>query len=113
MRKFNLFLSLGQLPKTTTTDCEVKETESDVKFECPCGECSVETYLQEGCPQSCIPHLGMTTLSKEDQENLSYILRKDTKKIMDINTGAEGVSNSLPDVVTTGQSQINPQIKVK
>ena len=74
---------IWRLPGTTTTDCEAKESESDIRFECPCGECSLETYLQEGCPKSCIPYLGMTTLSKEDQENLSYILRKDTKKIMD------------------------------
>ena len=53
-----------------------------MKFECPCGGCSLETYLQDGCPKSCIPYLGMTTLSKEDQENLNYILKKDTKKIM-------------------------------
>ena len=36
----------------------------------------------DGCPKSYIPYLGMTTLSKEDQENLNFILKQDTKKIM-------------------------------
>ena len=77
------FLSLGQIPETTTTDCEAKESESDIQFQCPCGKCSLETYLQDGCPKSCTPYLGMTTLSKADQEDLNYILEKDTTKIMD------------------------------
>jgi hypothetical protein len=64
------------------TDSEAEESESDIQFECPCGECSLEAYLQDGCPKSYIPYLGMTTLSKEDQENLNYILKQDTKKIM-------------------------------
>ncbi len=76
-----LFIIL-KLPETTITDSEAEESESNVRFECPCGECSIETYLQDGCPKSCIPYLGMTTLSKGDQENLNYILQKDTKKIM-------------------------------
>ena len=73
-----------QFPETTKTDCDAKEngSESDIQFRCPCGECSLETYLQDGCPQSCIPYLGMTTLSEEDQENLNYMLKKDTIKIM-------------------------------
>jgi hypothetical protein len=29
-----------------------------------------------------------------------------------VNAGAECVSNSLPDIVTTGQSKSNPRIKV-
>ena len=69
--------------ETTKTDYDAKEGEFDIRFKCPCGECSLETYLQDGCPKSCIPYLGMTTLSKEDQENLNYILKKDTKKIME------------------------------
>ena len=68
-----------QLPETTTTDCDAKE----IEFHCPCGECSIETYLQDGCPKSGIPYLGMTTLSEGDKKNLNYILRKDTKKIME------------------------------
>ena len=82
---FNLIMIIiiCQLPGTTTTDCDAKENESDIRFECPCGECSLEAYLEGGCPQSCIPYLGKTTLSEEDQVNLNYILRKDTKKIMD------------------------------
>ena len=76
---------IWQFPETTTTssDHDVKESESEVQFRCPCGECSIETYLQDGCPKSCIPYLGMTTLSKEDRENLNYILRKDTKRMME------------------------------
>ena len=78
-----MIIIICQPPGTTTTDCDAKESESDIRFECPCGECSLETYLEDGCPQSCIPYLGRTTLSEEDQENLNFILRKDTKKIMD------------------------------
>ena len=78
----NHFLSVGKIPEATMTDCDAMETKSDITFKCPCGECSLETYLQKGCPKSCIPYLGMTTLSKEDQENLNYILKKDTKGIM-------------------------------
>ena len=70
-------------PEITTTDCDAKECEADIRFQCPCGKCSLEIYLKDGCPKSCIPYLGMTTLSKGDQENLNYILKKDTKKIME------------------------------
>ena len=79
----NHFLSSGQTSETTTTDCEAKESESDIQFQCPCRKCSLETYLEDGCPQSYIPYLGMTTLSKADKEDLNYILEKDTEKIMD------------------------------
>ena len=72
-----------QFPEITATDCDPKESESDIQFRCPCGECSLEIYLKDGCPKSCIPYLGMTILSKGDQENLNYILKKDTKKIME------------------------------
>ena len=84
MRK-HFFLSsiYCQLSETTMTNYDAKESEGDVRFHCPCGECSVETYLQDGCPKSGIPYLGMNTLSKEDQENLNHILKKDTKRIMD------------------------------
>ena len=69
IRKSCIFLSLGQIPETTTTDCEAKGNEPDsvIRFVCPCGKCSLEAYLQKGCPKSCIPYLGMTTLSEEDQ----------------------------------------------
>ncbi|MCG8622114.1 MAG: hypothetical protein MJE68_08995, partial [Proteobacteria bacterium] len=60
------------------TDNDAKESEGDIRFRCPCGECSVETYLKDGCPKSQIPYLGMNTLSQRDRENL----KKDTKKIM-------------------------------
>ena len=56
---------------TSTAACEAEETESIINFECPCGGCSLETYLQDGCPISCIPYLGMTNLSEEDQEILT------------------------------------------
>ena len=69
--------------ETTTTDYDPKENDGDIIFQCPCGECSLETYLQDGCPESGIPYLGMTTLSQGDRENLNHILKKDTKRIMD------------------------------
>jgi hypothetical protein len=41
-------------------------------------------------------YLEMTTLSKEDQENLNYILKKDTKKIMESFTDlSNGTCDSL------------------
>ena len=73
---------IWQLPEATMTDCDAKESESRI-FQCPCGECSLETYLLDGCPKSCIPYLEMTTLSKKDQENLNYMLPNDTEKIME------------------------------
>ena len=84
MRNNIIIIVVWQLSDTATIKpvFEAEETESIINFECPCGGCSLETYLQNGCPKSCIPYLGMTTLSKEDQENLNYILKKDTKKIM-------------------------------
>ena len=42
-----------------------------------------------------------------------YIPQVEHLLIFPINAGAEGVSNSLPDVVTTGQSKVNPKIKVE
>jgi hypothetical protein len=77
---------------TTATDSEAEERESDIKFQCPCGECSLETYLQDGCSKSCIPYLGMTTLSKADQENLNYVLKQDTKKIMQSYTDLSNIT---------------------
>ena len=93
MRK-HFFVSLihCQLPETTTTDCDAKE----IKFHCPCGECSVETYLKDSCPESGIPYLGMTTLSKGDEENLNHILKKDTKRIMESFTN---LSNTTCDSI--------------
>jgi hypothetical protein len=89
---------IWHLSETNTTDhdCDVKESEFDIRFECPCGECLLETYLQDGCPKSCIPYLGMTTLSEEDRENLNYILKKDTKKIIDsFDSLSDGTCDSL------------------
>ena len=92
----NLRSLIWQLSETTTTDCDAKESESDIKFQCPCGECSLETYLQDGCPKSCIPYLGMTTLSEGDRENLNYMLQNDIQKIMkSFGNLSNGICDSL------------------
>jgi hypothetical protein len=67
---------------TTTTDNGAQESESIREFQCPCGECLLETYLQDGCPKSRIPYLGITTLSEEDKETLKFLLKEDTQKII-------------------------------
>ena len=100
---------IWQLPGTTTTDCDAKESESDILFQCPCGECSLETYLQEGCPKSCIPYLGMTTLSKEDRENLNFILKKDTKKII---RSFENLSNGICDSLKRQEVTVDNLVRV-
>ena len=82
-KRFFVSLIHCQLPETPMTDYDPKEREGDIIFQCPCRECSLEIYLQDGCPESGIPYLGMTTLNKGGEENLNYILKKDTKKIME------------------------------
>ena len=102
-------MSSGQIPETTTTDYEAKESESNIKFRCPCGECSLETYLEDGCPQSRIPYLGMTTLNKADQEDLNYILEKDTTKIMD---SFADLSNATCDSLIQQEVPVDKLIRV-
>ena len=95
--------------ETTTTDCDAKESEGDIRFCCPCGKCSLETYLQDDCPESCIPYLGMTTLSQGDKENLNYILKKDTKRIMD---SFADLSNATCDSIKRQGIKIDHLVRV-
>ena len=100
---------IWQLPGTTATDGDTTESESDIQFQCPCGECSVETYLQEGCPKSCIPYLEMTSLSEEDRENLNFILKKDTKKII---RSFENLSNGICDSLKRQEVIVDNLVRV-
>ena len=108
--------------ESESEESESEESESIIQFQCPCGKCSLETYLQDGCPKSCIPFLGMTTLSKGDQENLNFILKKDTKKIMQSfanlsnrtcdSLKQQGVTvDKLVRVIVTSNSSLRDELK--
>ena len=52
-------------------------------FHCPCGKCSLATYLKDGCPQSNYPFLQLSKLDEDDREDLTQQLDHETKKIID------------------------------
>ena len=54
-------------------------------FRCPCGECSLESYLENGCPKSnsdSFPYLDISKLDEDDKEDLTYQLSKDTSDMI-------------------------------
>ena len=51
-------------------------------FHCPCGQCSLETYLSEGCPHGKLPYLHLSNLDEDDRENLIQKLDNDTNEII-------------------------------
>ena len=52
-------------------------------FQCPCQNCSLKSYMKDGCPRSNVsfPHLVLSELSRDDRENLTQILSNDFKEI--------------------------------
>ena len=94
---------------TATTNSQAEESESIIEFQCPCGKCSLEVYLRGGCPKSCIPYLGITTLSEGDQENLNYMLKKDTRKIIDSFTD---LSNRTCDSLVRQEVRVDKLVRV-
>ena len=57
------------------------------QFRCPCGSCDLLTYLDKGCPktnsESCsYPYLQISTLSKNDREDLIQKLSHDNAQII-------------------------------
>lgn len=55
--------------------------DADPKFHCSCGNCTLDTYLREGCPEGYTPYL---ELSKLDEHNKDLIqqLSEETKKMI-------------------------------
>lgn len=52
-------------------------------FHCPCGNCSLESYLKDGCPQSNFPLLELGGLDDDDRKDLVQQLCEETTKIID------------------------------
>ena len=58
---------------------ERREAE-DKSFCCPCGRCSLESYLEDGCPKSnsdSFPYLDISRLDEYDKEDLTQQLSRD------------------------------------
>ena len=54
-------------------------------FRCPCGECSLESYLEDGCPKSnssSFPYLDVSNLNEDDKEDLTHQLSQDTSEMI-------------------------------
>ena len=50
-------------------------------FRCPCGQSSLESYIEDGCPKSnsdSFPYLDISKLDEDDKEDLTQQLSKDT-----------------------------------
>ena len=52
-------------------------------FRCPCGQCTMETYLKDGCPKSNYPYLEMSKLTRNDKDNLAQILHTHVEDIIE------------------------------
>ena len=56
-------------------DCDTYEV-----FHCPCGQCSLESYIEEGCPKSnsdSFPFLDISKLDEDDKEDLTQQLSQE------------------------------------
>ena len=54
-------------------------------FRCPCGQCSLESYLEDGCPKSnsnSFPYLDVSNLNEDDREDLTHQLSQDTSEMI-------------------------------
>ena len=54
-------------------------------FHCPCGLCSLESYLDEGCPKSSsdsFPYLDLCELDEDDRKDLKFKLSQDINEMM-------------------------------
>ena len=63
------------------TDAELKEP----VFRCPCQSCSLDSYLDRGCPQSrqsSFPFLDLSTLDDDNKEDLIQTLSNDTTSML-------------------------------
>ena len=64
-------------------DCVHDErNDSEEPFQCHCGHCTLESYLEGGCSESSsYPYLNFSGLSNDDQDDLIQKLDDDTEKI--------------------------------
>lgn len=75
--------------ESATSNCRLstdqKQDEFHEKvFRCPCGQCTLEFYLNNGCPKtqsSPYPYLKLSKLSEDDREDLTQKLSEDTEEI--------------------------------
>ena len=55
-------------------------------FRCPCGQCSLESYLEDGCPESnsanSFPYLDISRLDEDDKVDLTHQLSEDTSEMI-------------------------------
>ena len=54
-------------------------------FRCPCGQCSLESYLEDGCPTSSsdsFPYLDISKLDEDDKEDLTHQLSQDASDMI-------------------------------
>ena len=77
---------------TSYSSVDEKKTQdgSDDMFRCPCGECSLDQYLDERCPKSSsqqFPYLDVDSLDKDYREDLNQKLLQDKTDM--INSFAE------------------------
>ena len=64
---------------------EERKSEEEV-FHCPCGNCSLKSYYDEGCPKSCsgaFPYLDLCNLDECHKKDLKQQLRQDFYNIRD------------------------------
>ena len=62
-------------------EAEDKVDDDREVFRCPCGNCSLESYLEDGCPKSntdSVPYLDISKLDEDDKEDLTHKLSQDT-----------------------------------
>ena len=76
----------------------VDERTSEPIFRCPCKGCTLESYLNRGCPKSYYPYLEMSRLSQNDKDNLTQILLTHIEDIIErFSDLAISTSESLTD----------------
>ena len=59
--------------------------ENTITFQCPCEECSLESYVSDGCPRrQSYPYLDSTKLTKDEKKDLIQVLNHKTREIKKI-----------------------------
>ena len=59
--------------------------DADEVFRCPCEKCSLESYLEGGCPKSnsiSFPYLNIGMLDEDEKEDLTAQLLDDTSEMI-------------------------------
>ena len=56
--------------------------ENAITFQCPCEECSLESYVSDGCPRrQSYPYLYLAKLSEDEKEDLIQVLSHNTDDV--------------------------------